>query len=572
VALTAGELAQIVWAETRAMGIGPVDGTGAVNNVRRVVAQLAASTGGQGFGRRDPLPGINDARYGDSIRAIMAIVDQVKDASAPQSRLIVWPAGLDPSRLNVTGDVSPPKPWDLASPDSITSRLRFTLGNGASFDVFSRAPTLVGGADGAPLINAVTGTGLADGKPLTFAPSVITKRLPTWALWTIGVAGVLLFVVGGAMAAISGLSMSGARNSLAATDPAYERIFLTQLATQCVQEHKSLPNVKAVGVCDALLSGNMSLALPQEADKIAWGNADSVLNESRKCLQDASGPSCGVIWRAAVATDQNQVWKKYYFGWMYGLTAWVTGLSSDAGSTSIAVPYVITLIGTAGLLAALGLSTKGRVAGIWIDTRNRVSLARAQVTLWTMVVLSGYLVLSMFNIGFAAVLQSPEALVSYHAFPSIPESVAVALGISTASTMLSALILGTKDKEPELNFAGAQDPATRGAAFFGVQTTGLDKRAIPAQASLTDIFMGEENANSDTVDVARLQNVLITITLVFGFFSLLLEWMSDIKMVTMLNAREAIFQSLPQLGATFTSLLGLSHATYLISKSHDARE
>jgi hypothetical protein len=84
--------------------------------------------------------------------------------------------------------------------------------------------------------------------------------------------------------------------------------------------------------------------------------------------------------------------------------------------------------------------------------------------------------------------------------------------------------------------------------------------------------MGEENANSDTVDVARLQNVLITITLVFGFFSLLLEWMSDIKMVTMLNAREAIFQSLPQLSATFTSLLGLSHATYLISKSHDARE
>ncbi|WOJ90453.1 hypothetical protein RZS28_03920 [Methylocapsa polymorpha] len=572
-ALTAGELAQIVWAETRLMGIGLADGTGAVNGARRLVAQLAASSGGLGFERREPLPAINDQRYGDSVRALMAIVDQAKNASAPQSRLIVWPAGEDPSKLNLTTDRPPPKPWSSTSADSIANQLRFELRNGSTFDIFSRAATLVGGADGAPLVNALTGTGLPDGKPLALSPAMIAKGFQRGIPWLMGIIGVLLFIVGGAMSAISGLSMSGARNSLVSTDLGYQQLFLTEMATLCVNERQSFPSEKQAGVCEALLGGATSLTLPEDADKIVWTKADDVLNEARKCSQEASGPSCALIWRAAVATDQDQVWKKYYFGWMYATTAYLTGLSSDTGSTSIVVPYIITLVGAAGLLVALGLSTKGRIAGIWIDTRNRVSLARAQVTLWTVVVLGGYLALAMFNVGFAGILQSPEALTSYHAFPSIPASVAAALGIATTSTMLSTLILGTKDKEVELNTAGdSQDATSRGAAFFGAQTTGLDKRASPAGASLADVFMGEENSNSDTVDVARLQNVMITIILVFGFFSFLLEWMSDIKMVTMLNAHDAIFQSLPQLGATFTSLLGLSHATYLVSKAHDARE
>jgi hypothetical protein len=571
-ALTAGELAQVVWAETRPLGIGLADGTGAVNAVRRLIAQLAASTGGVGFERRAPLPAINDPRYGDSVRAIMAIADQAKNASAPQSRLIIWPAGEDSSKLGVTAESPPPKPWDSAS--SIANQLRFQLANGEAFDVFSRAPTLVGGSDGPPLVNALTGTGLPDGKPLTASSSPPRRKgLKPRVPWIIGIVGVILFIAGGAMSAFSGLSMSGARNALVATDPAYQRQFLMQMATLCAKEHQSFPNEKPNSICDALLGGNYALALPKDADKIVWSKADDVQSEARKCSQDPTGPSCGLIWRAAVATDQDQVWKKYYFGWMYALTAYFTGLISDAGSTSIAVPFVVALVGAAGLLVALGLGTKGRVAGIWIDTRNRVSLARAQVTLWTMVVLGGYLVLTMFNIGFAGILPSPEALTTYHAFPSIPASVAAALGIATASTMLSALILGTKDKGPEVDVAGdSQNAATRGAAFFGAQSSGLDKRPTPALASLADLFMGEENANADTVDVARLQNVLITITLVFAFFCLLLEWMSDIKMATMLSAHDAIFQSLPQLGATFTSLLAASHATYLVSKAHDAQQ
>ena len=133
------------------------------------------------------------------------------------------------------------------------------------------------------------------------------------------------------------------------------------------------------------------------------------------------------------------------------------------------------------------------------------------------------------------------------------------------------MILPTKDKsEPELQLRdAAADLRNRGAPFFGAGSSGLDKRETPLKASITDIFMGEENANKDTVDVARLQNVVITGTLALGFFSVLAGMMSAIDAQTLLGAKGPLFTSLPAMGATFTSLLGVSHATYLVSKAAD---
>ena len=82
--------------------------------------------------------------------------------------------------------------------------------------------------------------------------------------------------------------------------------------------------------------------------------------------------------------------------------------------------------------------------------------------------------------------------------------------------------------------------------------------------------MGEEKANADTVDVSRLQNVVITGTLVLGYFSVLIATMT-IDAAKVIGAKQAIFASLPDVNATFASLLLVSHATYLVSKAHDAR-
>jgi hypothetical protein len=84
--------------------------------------------------------------------------------------------------------------------------------------------------------------------------------------------------------------------------------------------------------------------------------------------------------------------------------------------------------------------------------------------------------------------------------------------------------------------------------------------------------MGEEKADADTVDVSRLQNVVITLTLVLGYFCFLVQMMGHVLARDMLGAVNApIFGSLPDMGPTFASLLFVSHATYLVSKAHDSQ-
>src|SRR5580698_6436892 len=97
--LNASELAQIVWAETNALGPSRADGSGDVNGVRRLVAQLAASLSGAGFNKRQALPPLTDPQYGETARAITGIADAAKDAATPQARLIFWNAGPASSNL-----------------------------------------------------------------------------------------------------------------------------------------------------------------------------------------------------------------------------------------------------------------------------------------------------------------------------------------------------------------------------------------------------------------------------------------------------------------------------------------
>ena len=137
--LSVGELGQIVWAETSALGPGRADGSGDVNAVRRLVAQLAASLSGAGFNRRQPLPALTDPQYGETSGAIKGIAEAVKDAAAPQPRLIFWDAGRASSKLNVATDPPPPEPW------KVLKSVVVELGNGqklpAGFKSHGTPPT-----------------------------------------------------------------------------------------------------------------------------------------------------------------------------------------------------------------------------------------------------------------------------------------------------------------------------------------------------------------------------------------------------------------------------------------------
>jgi hypothetical protein len=574
------EVVAMVWGETS--DLSPKDGADAtLTHLQAVVAKLAALAKKRGLDgelhtRSAPRVGSPEAeRYQKMMATVDAVENNTVTGAPLPARAALW-------EVTVSGaprlDRPLPKAASWIVDQGVTSGGDFVVADGSDGRIFRLFESDKVPADNElPFVSAVTGSGL----PATKNP------YKTLAWWLGGIAA-FVFLAGGAMSVWSGSSMSGARNILNTNNPTLQYSFLVKLATICAADYQAFSAGKQAAVCGKVLKDNKVPQPDQATGKIAWqnlGQAVSALDDAKACIPpgdskkdeppgDSKKDGCNTIWRAAVDLDQDQTLKASFFTCLHKLSAFLTGTGPAIGSTSIVVPFLLLVSGIGGLIIALGLGTKQRVAGVWIDTRNRVSLARAQVTLWTAVALAGYAAFALFNIGFAGIVSSAGDIAKFAAFPLIPGSIAAALGIAAASPMISALILPSKDeKGKDIDFTGTgeADLRKRGAPFFGAESEGLDKRPSPSLASIADVFMGEEKANSDTVDVSRLQNVVITVTLVLGFFSLLFEMMSGITVETMLGAKGAIFTSLPDLGATFASLLFVSHATYLVSKAHDAR-
>lgn len=569
------DVAAAVWGETSE--VTPKDGADAtLTRLYAVAGQLTATAKKRGLDgklRKLPSPRVGSPeaeRYQKMITTVDTVEGGTWSGVALPLRAALW-------EVTITGaprlDSPLPKAVSWITEQDVTSGGDFVVGDGSNGRIYRLFETAKAPADDElPFASAVTGSGLPE-------PEGVNPYIRT--AWGIGIVAAAFFLAGGALSVWTGNSMSNARNLLMTTNPTLQYELLAAVTEACAADYKAFPNGQQSTVCGNVLQAN---AVPPKKEGLyGWpdvARAKSVLATAKTCPANPSSDGCNTIWRAAIQVDQMHSWTTGIFEILHSASAYLTGATSVAGSASILVPFLMLVSGIAGVTVALGLGTKQRVAGVWIDNRNRVSLARAQVTMWTVVALAGYGVFALFNIGFAGIAgaaavaagaSAAEAadIAKFGAFPVIPASVAAALGIAAVSPMLSALILPTKDAD--LTVRGSEaDLRKRGAPFFGAESEGLDKRPSPRLASIADIFMGEEKVNADTVDVSRLQNVVITVTLVLGFFSILVA-MTTIDAAQLIGAKASIFKTLPELGATFTSLLFVSHATYLVAKAHDAR-
>ena len=538
------------------------------------------------------LPEFDDADSGATARQIGNITDAAKDVKDPQSRLIIWEASSDLSKPKNDTTPPPPAPWATLAPDSMTSQFTTTLADGRRIVAFSRAPGQ--DDDDAPFVNILTGAGIPGGAPKAILQASPSAPPPTTTalMKAVLIVGFLLFGAGGLMAAIAGLSVAGAHNMLTAANPIYQTKLVERIAYYCVEDElATLPDDASARapICEKVFAANNLTKLDDIKKKITAADFDvaafaasqslsqnglGLSDETRACTIDvkkgdqAVAPDCGTLWRSALDTYQTASRRTWFMDRLADVSALLVGPNPTIGSTSIVVPYLVSLFGTAVVLGALGVITRARVAGVWIDQRNRISLGRAQVTLWTVILLSGYLTFVLFNVGYAAVLNSTASWANYKAFPTMDWNYWAALGISTASSVLSALTLATKDKPFDVS-GTTSDPAQARGNFFGANTSGLAKNDDPADASITDLVMGEEQANKDIVDIARLQNLLITISLVSAVFWQLIESASNIPMKQTLAGNGALITDLPGLGATFSALLFASQAAYLTAKAHD---
>ncbi len=500
------DLSEIVWGETG--DVVPKDGADAtLERLHAVVAKLSQAAEDRGLKLHTrQAPRVNApeaARFQKLEAAVKAIQSDEGRRTKLPARAALW-------EITMTGAPRLPLPKTVSwiVDHDVHNGGDFVVADGSDGKVYRLFETDKSAPDGEwPFASAVSGSGLPEAE----APNFYRKLA-----WVLGITAAVIFLVGGALAEWSGRSMSGARGLLATNEPLLQQALLVKIAETCAADYVAFPAGPQAPVCDKVLTTDHKMP-PRDpkTGQVAWPEADravTVLQDAAKCPVASPPDGCNTIWRAAVTVDQEQTWKASLFVWLHVASAYLTGTDPAAGSTSILLPFLLLVGGIAGLAIALGLGTKQRVAGIWIDTRNRVSLARAQVTLWTAVALAGYAAFALFNIGFAGIAAATGNIATFAAFPSIPGSIAAALGIAAVSPMISALILPTKDA------AGKNvDISVRGAPFFGAGSEGLDKRASPLAASITDIFMGEEKADAHTVDVSRLQNVVITIMLVLGF-------------------------------------------------------
>jgi Na+/H+-translocating membrane pyrophosphatase len=97
--------------------------------------------------------------------------------------------------------------------------------------------------------------------------------------------------------------------------------------------------------------------------------------------------------------------------------------------------WVLILLLLAAFAAVAGQGITGLWSGLLIDETNKISLSRLQMTLWSLVVLSGLLTAALSNVGSG----QPNPLVI-----AVPSELWLLMGISTTSLVASPLIESTR--------------------------------------------------------------------------------------------------------------------------------
>lgn len=175
--------------------------------------------------------------------------------------------------------------------------------------------------------------------------------------------------------------------------------------------------------------------------------------------------------------------------------------------------------------ALLGVKTGQGVFGILIDSRNKMSLSRFQVYLWTLLLVSIILAVAISE-------QSMSIAVA-------PELWAL-LGISVGSTA-SALIL-------------RDIPRSKGKLHVKPSPPVNDED----KPSWLDLFRGDNNGNHEYIDIGKFQMFWFTLAAWVGYIWLLLDW------EVVANA-EGVYV-LPELTSGLVVFIGISHAGYLTIK------
>jgi len=232
--------------------------------------------------------------------------------------------------------------------------------------------------------------------------------------------------------------------------------------------------------------------------------------------------------------------------------------------------WLITLALIAVVLGLAGYAAHQRWDGIFIDRENRVSLARFQLIVWTLLLVSALLTAGLNN-AVKPPAPSPLAI-------RIPPKIWALLGLG-AFTAVSAPAIAEGLRIPAANVAVACPPGGPGgtvgssaadrrvsAELDAFQTSQnlsarpcFDGRVLvknsPADARWSDLVLGDYQGFR-YVDVSKLQQLAFTLLLISVYGMALRVRMAGTDPI----------QEFPDVDTGFVALLALSHGAYLADK------
>jgi hypothetical protein len=269
--------------------------------------------------------------------------------------------------------------------------------------------------------------------------------------------------------------------------------------------------------------------------------------------------------------DKRWGWFTVLFVLGLAVCAWWVAVTKNPAL--VRCQFVVVELVLIGLCVVAGLMVHSRIDGILINDRNRLSLSRFQWVVWLVLILGTYFVESIWN--------TSQNL----AFPIIQTQLLALLGISSGSAVASNVIAENKKTTPPPAAVPVQapvaaapaNPATRMSATTGAMVVAgapppppashrmvgaLAANDAPVVASWSDLFMGDEEATYRTVDISRLQKLVITVLLATIYLTYLWTELGKATSGTAL--------AMPTFGDDsngFLWLLGISHGAYLAQKA-----
>ncbi len=244
--------------------------------------------------------------------------------------------------------------------------------------------------------------------------------------------------------------------------------------------------------------------------------------------------------------------------------------------TQLLAIWPITLVIVCVSLALIGLSG-GRWESTFIDNRNRMSLSKLQVVLWTVAIFSSLIAASCFNAGRAGGASTITGVV-------VDPKLWALLGISISTAVGASLALSGKGSraasQPELDDTKRNLQGQTGVAQNNITHVGhVLTKANLADARWSDLVRGDDVGNADMIDFSKVQQLYFTLLtlLIFGL-AVTKQFASSAETALRLATHEtvldadkhpitqAVITQLPVPDTGFLGLLAVSGAGYLVYK------